>query len=363
MVLCASRAHIGSDSAAHLQSARWAMNQLSLSRNLSNPLKSNGNLVAAPSLDTVQQVDIEERKFRAASLRKSERWTLRTPTKKDIIKRLEKISHKDALRMKQCCSLFRHTTCGQHTIKSYPTFRCKKLYCPDCAPERATRLGNQTEAKIREVMKETKGRLCFLTLTVKNTATYEGGLVKLKKDFAKFKRQKSFKENVKGYFGGFDYTFNSKTNDFHVHLHLVILRGSKRWEQSDISKAWHEVTGDSFIVDIRKVKNIHKGVKELCKYVVKPSDLLTMPDEKFREVVEMKKGTRMFISGGCFYNVKLEDDVDDADNVFSQYADLKVGDACPICKEELFDVLVNRQQHIGLHELNAMPNVVKNNSS
>jgi hypothetical protein len=90
-----------------------------------------------------------------------------------------------------------------------------------------------------------------------------------------------------------------------------------------------------------------------------------MPDEKFREVVEMKKGTRMFISGGCFYNVKLDDgaDEDAEDNVFSQYADLKAGDACPFCKEELFDVLVNRQQHIGLHQLGAMPNTVKGDSS
>jgi hypothetical protein len=91
---------------------------------------------------------------------------------------------------------------------------------------------------------------------------------------------------------------------------------------------------------------------------------MKMPDEKFLEVVKMKKGTRMFISGGCFYNVKLDEDADETDeNVFSQFADLTVGDACPFCKEELFDVFVDRQQHIGLHELNAMPNVVKNNSS
>ncbi len=344
------------------------MNQLTLStdlissRNREKPLSNGGNRVAAPSLDTVQQVDIEERKFRAASLHKSERWTLRTPTKKDIIKRLEKISHKDALRMKQCCSLFKHRTCGSHTIKSYPTFRCKKLYCPDCAAERAARLSNQTEAKIREVMKTNSGRLCFLTLTIKNTPTLEAGLAKMKKCFTQFKRQKAFKEHIKGYFGGFENPYKTREKGFNVHLHLLVLRG-KFWNQSDISDAWREVTGDSFVVDIREVKDVYKGVRELCKYVVKPVDLLTMPDEQFREVVEMKKGTRMFISGGCFYNVKLEDDADDADNVFSQYADLKVGDACPICKEELFDVLVDRKTHIGLHESSAMPNFLKNNSS
>jgi hypothetical protein len=215
-------------------------------------------------------------------------------------------------------------------------------------------------------MKTTSGRLCFLTLTIKNTPTYEGGLLKLKKDFAKFKRKKAFKQHINGYFGAFECTCSSKTDDFHVHLHLIVLRG-KFWNQSDISDTWREVTGDSFIVDIREIKDIHKGVKEVCKYILKHTDLLKMPDEKFREVVKMKKGTRMFISGGCFYNVKLDaaddGDGDGADDVFSQFADLKEGDACPFCNEMLFDVLIDRESHIGLQQLNAMPNIVKNNSS
>jgi hypothetical protein len=327
-----------------------------------NPLKNNGNVAFTPSLDTVQQVDIRQAEFRRASQSKSERWTLRTPTKRDIVARLERVGVEDASRLKQCCSTFRVLTCGLHPLRSYPTFRCKKLFCPDCAAERATRLGNQTEAKIREVMKTTNGRLCLLTLTTKNAATLDGGLVKLKKSFANFKRKKVFKNHIKGYFGAFEYTFNPKTNDFHIHLHLIVLRG-KFWNQSDISDAWRDVTGDSFVVDIREIKDTHKGVKEVCKYPMKPADLMTMPDAKFLEVVKMKKGTRMFVSGGCFYNVKLDDDDAADDNIFSQFAELTEGDACPFCGDELFDVFVNRQQHIGLHDLGAMPNIVKHNSS
>jgi plasmid rolling circle replication initiator protein Rep len=342
------------------------MNLSLLTRHESKPLKKSEIVQSAPSLDTVQQVDIREREFRRASQRKGERWSLRTATKKDIISRLDQFDHKAALRMKQCCSVFKATTCGQHTVKCYPTFRCKKLICPDCASERGARLSRQTEAKIAEVMKTTRGRLCFLTLTIKNTPTYEGGLSKLKKDFAKFKRKKAFKQHIKGYLGAFECTCNLKTDDFHVHMHLIVLRG-KFWNQSDISDTWCEVTGDSFVVDIREIKDIRKGVKEVCKYIVKSTDLMKMPDDKFLEVVKMKKGTRMFVSGGCFYNVKLDDaldgDGDGADDVFSQFADLKEGDLCPFCNGMLFDVLVDRESHIGLQQLNAMPNIVKNNSS
>lgn len=327
----------------------------------SNLSETNGNTLHIPSLDTDQQVDIKVREFQRVSRRNGERWNARTTTKREIIGRLEKISQKDALRMKQCCSIFKIRTCGQHTIKYYPTFRCKKNYCPDCAAERAARIARQTEARIVEAMKLVQGRLCLMTLTMKNAPTLDGGLARLKKAFTNFKRKQAFKQHIKGYFGGFEFTYNPKTNDFHVHLHLIVLRGAF-WNQSDISDAWREVTGDSFIVDIRQVRDLHKGVKELCKYIVKPLDLRTMPDERFREVVGMKKGTRMFISGGCFYNVKL-DEADDDESVLSEFQQLEAGDPCPFCKETLFDVLVDREQHIGLQNLNAMPQQVKHNSS
>ena len=344
------------------------MNESLHPRHTSTPLKTKGNATFTPSLDTVQQVDNAERQreseFRRASQSRGERLKLRTPSKKEIVQRLHRLKQDDADKLAKCCSVFVQTTCGQHTVKSYPTYRCKKLYCPDCASERAARLSKQTELKIAEVMKANPGgRLCFLTLTTKNAKTFEAGLRKLKKSFTTFKRKKAFKDHIKGYAGGFEHTFNPKTNDFHVHLHLIVLRG-KFWNQSDISDTWREVTGDSFIVDIREVKDVHKGVKELCKYIVKSADLMKMPDDKFREVVEMKRGTRMFVSGGCFYNVKLDDaDEPEESDIFNQFSQLREGDNCPFCNEQLFDVFVDRGAAIGLYELNAMPGIVKRNSS
>jgi hypothetical protein len=334
----------------------------------SNPTKTNGCGIATPSIYTDQQVDIAhstlEEELKRVSLVKAEKWASRTATKKKLVERARRIDKGIADKLAKCCSSFVALTCGVHTTKLYPTYRCKKLFCPDCASERANRLARQTESKVAHVMRTTQGRLCFLTLTTRNTPTLEEGLSKLKKVFAKFKRKKVFKKHIKGYFGGFEYTFNPQTKDFHVHLHLIILRG-KFWNQSDISDTWREVTGDSFIVDIREIRNAHKGVKELCKYIVKPLDLLAMPNEKLREVMMMKSGTRMFVSGGCFYNVKLDDVVDEneSSDVFSQFAELKEGDPCPMCNEELFNVIVSRNSAVGLYQLNTMPNIVKNNSS
>jgi hypothetical protein len=90
---------------------------------------------------------------------------------------------------------------------------------------------------------------------------------------------------------------------------------------------------------------------------------MKMPDEKFKEVIEIKKGTRMFVSGGCFYNVKPDEADETDEGIFSQFSELKAGDPCPFCEEELFDVFVDRSQHIGLYQLNSMPKIVSTNSS
>jgi hypothetical protein len=138
-----------------------------LSANHSETLRTKGKTPFTPSLDTDQQVDIELTKqqdaFRVASLARSERWKGRTPNKREIVKRLHRLEHPDADKLEKCCSKFVVTTCGVHTTNYYPTYRCKKIFCPDCASARASRLSRQTEAKIGEVMKKTPGRLCFLT--------------------------------------------------------------------------------------------------------------------------------------------------------------------------------------------------------
>ena len=46
---------------------------------------------------------------------------------------------------------------------------------------------------------------------------------------------------------------NEKTGEWHPHVHMFALLDT--WiDQEHLSETWHEITGDSFIVDIRRVK-------------------------------------------------------------------------------------------------------------
>ena len=80
--------------------------------------------------------------------------------------------------------------------------------------------------------------------------------------------------------GGFyttEYTYNEKTKEWHPHIHIFALLNE--WiDQEELAETWHDITLDSYIVDIRRVKKTKehgysKAVAEVCKYALKFSDL------------------------------------------------------------------------------------------
>ena len=75
----------------------------------------------------------------------------------------------------------------------------------------------------------------------------------------------------------YENTYNEKTGEWHPHVHMFALLDT--WiDQEQLSETWHEITGDSFVVDIRKVKKdkdfgYSKAAAEVCKYALKFGDL------------------------------------------------------------------------------------------
>jgi hypothetical protein len=75
----------------------------------------------------------------------------------------------------------------------------------------------------------------------------------------------------------YENTYNEQTKEWHPHLHMFALLDD--WiDQEELSQYWHSITGDSMIVDIRKVKKekglgYSKAAAEVCKYALKFGDL------------------------------------------------------------------------------------------
>jgi hypothetical protein len=80
--------------------------------------------------------------------------------------------------------------------------------------------------------------------------------------------------------------------------------------QDRLSREWHAVTGDSYVVDVRPIsqEDPASGFVEVFKYAVKASDM------ELHDTVhahQMLKGKRLIASAGCFRGVDVPEELTD----------------------------------------------------
>lgn len=178
--------------------------------------------------------------------------------KENRYKELRKIKPKNLVPLKP---YYQIQTCdfdNSHFAKVMVLCSCNDhVNCGVCRLKRMMRL----QRKYLPALEEFKNAK-MLTLTMKRRGkNLTEDLARLNKCLMRFKKTKAFKERVFDYFG------TKEVTDNNVHAHIII--NARFWAQNDISELWKEITGDDFIVDIRKIKNPSKAIKEVFKYIVK----------------------------------------------------------------------------------------------
>lgn len=148
--------------------------------------------------------------------------------------------------------------CG-NVSRNYLT--CKKRTCPKCARARSRRL---VEAYYPVVSSFVWAAFLTLTLPVVDIGDMHRQKDKLIESFAKLRRQKEWD----GKAGIYTIEILKKSRGFcYVHLHSIV---DLKWiDQKKLSEIWHRITGDAYIVDIRRVTNTKKSCIELLKYSTK----------------------------------------------------------------------------------------------
>jgi hypothetical protein len=96
---------------------------------------------------------------------------------------------------------------------------------------------------------------------------------------------------------------------WHPHLHAVWLCEVPP-DPAALSAEWHQITGDSYIVDVRPIDTSDplNGFLEVFKYAVKFSD---QPEADTWHCFETLKGKRLVASFGEFYGIPEPDDLID----------------------------------------------------
>jgi len=230
--------------------------------------------------------------------------------------------------------LFALETCGSYLVfRDYYTVgkirlsgmcSCKKhLICPLCAIRRGAKSVKAYLEKLQVIQQDHPGIKAYLvTLTVKDGPDLAERFAHLTRSVKRYYTQRRMAianrrplvEANKALGAVWSYEVKKGKNSglWHPHLHAVWLCYEEP-RLKDLKEEWQEVTGDSFIVDIRPFhdqENVATGFLEVFKYAVKFSDML--PADTWH-AFETLKGHRLVASFGLFRGVKVPDTMTDDD--------------------------------------------------
>ncbi len=252
----------------------------------------SGSAASGPSLDTtVNKSIIRAQKQARRMARQGKEW-------RQLLASLRSIGrYKLSDQIQSCGMLFPYqcSECDGQAARRGTT--CKARLCPWCAQVR----GESIARRLVPVVSKFDNPV-LVTLTIKNGHDLAERNEHIRLSYRKLSMRKAWKSAFAGGFGFQETTYNPASG-WHVHMHLL-LDGSM--PQAELSRLWHRCTGDSFIVDIRRVGKGDDTVKlehacyEASKYACKLSDINGSP-ELVGQYLDAFHGRRMMWSfGHCF---------------------------------------------------------------
>jgi hypothetical protein len=159
----------------------------------------------------------------------------------------------------------------KHDVKFIPR-HCQSKFCPICGPK----IIAETKRKLDYVIQHIdQSAMRFITLTQRDKPgeCLESAAHRFMESFRKFRRHKSWANNIWGCYIKYEATWNKKTEAWHFHAH--ILAHGRYIPREELKKNWMSVSPSSYIIDIRRVNK--STSHELSKYVTRLKYKGTMP--------------------------------------------------------------------------------------
>lgn len=182
---------------------------------------------------------------------------------------------------------------------------CKDRLCGPCGAARAQRIVDAV------VNAKPNATLRFVTLTLKPShASLSAQLDRLYDSFNKLRRRDFWKLYVTGGVAFVEVKIGKNSGLWHPHLHCLV--EGDFIPQRDLSREWLEVTGDSSIVDVRRVENVGHAAAYTVKYGSKGCDssVYNAPS-RLDEFVTAIKGRRFALTFGTWRGIQLAEGHDD----------------------------------------------------
>jgi hypothetical protein len=215
---------------------------------------------------------------------------------------------------------FRHYV-GVDLVRLHGASLCRKhLLCPLCAIRRGAKSLAAYLQRWEAIKLENPQLVPYLiTLTVKDGDDLLERFNHLHKGqrelwMRKHRGRGSPFDGVAGAVWSYEVKRGNNSGSWHPHLHMIALAESMP-DAVALSAEWHNITGDSFIVDVRPISNEDpvSGFIEVFKYAVKFSD--QSPADTVH-AWETLAGKRLLASSGLFRGVVIPESLlDEADNL------------------------------------------------
>ncbi|KKL95119.1 hypothetical protein LCGC14_1857790 [marine sediment metagenome] len=178
--------------------------------------------------------------------------------------------------------------------------RCKLRWCPICR-DVSRMIVTKSVDNWLQVQKYPK----MITLTLQHSDDPLKLQIKRIYDcFRKLRRRAYFQRLITGGVWFFQLKFNLTTGQWHPHIHCLV--AGKFLPHTRLRNLWHEITGDSFVVDIRPVKDLDGCSNEVARYATSPADLTAVNLELALDIYYATKGRRICGSWGSARAIVLK---------------------------------------------------------
>ena len=178
--------------------------------------------------------------------------------------------------------------------------RCKLRWCPICRDVSRMIVTKAVEAWLA-IQKYPK----MITLTLCHSDDPLDLQVKRIYDsFRKLRRRAFFERRISGGVWFFQLKFNKDTQQWHPHIHCLV--AGKFLPHGELKKLWHKITGDSYVVDIRPVKDLAGCSNEVARYATSPADITAVNLERALDIYYATKHQRICGSWGSAKSMSLK---------------------------------------------------------
>lgn len=199
--------------------------------------------------------------------------------------------------------------CGSHafilqSIENPDVYRiagssCHDRFCLPCGNER-------TKTIAMNVLEQTGNKtLRFLTLTLKSAQQDLDSLLnKLYASFSALRRRTFWRKRVTGGIAFLEVKWIEEKQRWHPHLHVLI--EGRYLPLPQLRKLWYEITDDSYIVDIKLVRDRAGASAYVTKYACKPfnNTFINRPD-RLDEAVTALMHRKLIVTFGTWRGVCL----------------------------------------------------------